>query len=409
MSGYRILYHHRIRAEDGQAVHVRELIAALREEGHEVLECALVPKTGTPPAPLPSAAHAATQTAAAGRSRGGFWNYLRLPRWLVEVLEISYGRQGARRLRKAAATFRPDFIYERHALHCDSGLRAARALGVPLLLEVNSPFCDEMATLGLLRFPRLARRTEARVLGAADVVLAVTEVLRRILVTHGARADRTIVVQNGAVPERYGAVAAASGRALRARLGIPDGDFVLGFVGYMRPWHRLELAVEMLTQASLARLQLLLVGEGPALPEVQATAARLGVSSRVHAVGAVPSESLPGHVCAFDGALVPAINRYASPLKLFDSLAAGVPTIAPRQPNLEELVVDGDNGLLFVPGDASSLRHAVTRLVADAAFARRVGERGRATLLQNDWTWRGNARRVVDAFERLRTGAREQR
>ena len=44
MSGLRILYHHRIRAEDGQAAHVRELITALREAGHELRECALVPK-----------------------------------------------------------------------------------------------------------------------------------------------------------------------------------------------------------------------------------------------------------------------------------------------------------------------------------------------------------------------------
>ena len=44
MNPYRILYHHRIRAEDGQAVHVREMIGALRTAGHEVLESALVPK-----------------------------------------------------------------------------------------------------------------------------------------------------------------------------------------------------------------------------------------------------------------------------------------------------------------------------------------------------------------------------
>jgi hypothetical protein len=47
----RILYHHRIRADDGQAVHVRELIAALRTAGHVVDECALVPKTGAAAAP----------------------------------------------------------------------------------------------------------------------------------------------------------------------------------------------------------------------------------------------------------------------------------------------------------------------------------------------------------------------
>ena len=46
MTTHRILYHHRIRADDGQAVHVREMIHALRAAGHEVLEVALVPKAG---------------------------------------------------------------------------------------------------------------------------------------------------------------------------------------------------------------------------------------------------------------------------------------------------------------------------------------------------------------------------
>ena len=71
MSRYRILYHHRIRADDGQAVHVRELISALREAGHEVLECALVQKSSGGDGP-PSGAR--------------FWQGLSLPRRAVEVL-----------------------------------------------------------------------------------------------------------------------------------------------------------------------------------------------------------------------------------------------------------------------------------------------------------------------------------
>ena len=389
MSGYRILYHHRIRAEDGQAVHVRELIDALRAEGHEVRECALVPKSAT-----------RHETAAPReRSKPSIWSRLRLPRVAVELLEIAYARQGARMLARAAKEFRPHFIYERHALHCDSGLRAARALGIPLLLEVNSPFCDEMAKLGLLRFARTARRTERRLLGSADVVIAVTAVLRDMLVEHGARPDRTVVVPNGAVPERYGVDAHAEGRAVRARLGIPSDGFVLGFVGYMRPWHRLDLVVELLARPDLLRLHLLLVGDGPARAEVEALAARLGVAARVHAVGAVSGESVPAQVCAFDAALVPGINRYASPLKLFDSLAAAIPTLVPRQPNLEEIVVDGRNGLMFEPNDGASLEAAVRTLCGDPAAARRIGAQGQCDLIERAWTWRGNARRVVAAFE----------
>ncbi|MGA0059285.1 MAG: glycosyltransferase [Planctomycetota bacterium] len=391
----RILYHHRIRSDDGQAVHVRELIGALRAEGHEVLECALVPK-----------ADGAVTGPRGERERGGFWQKLSLPRRAVEAMEIAYGFQGARRIVAAARAFRPDFIYERHALHCDAGLRAARILGVPLLLEVNSPLSDEMDRLGLLRFAGRARRTEARVLGGADVVFAVTDVLRGMLVASGARPDRTRVVPNGVVLARYGESARQRAAAIRARLGLGPEAFVLGFVGYMRDWHRLDLAVQLLVEPGVETVSLLLAGDGPARDTVLQEAQRLGVSERVHALGVVSPEELPAHVLAFDAALIPAINSYASPLKLFDSLAAGVATLAPRQPNLEETIEDGVDGVLFTAGDGGALREALRPLVTDRNLCRAIGAAGRARLEREDWTWRGNARRVVAAFEAL--GHREE-
>jgi glycosyltransferase involved in cell wall biosynthesis len=399
----RILYHHRIRADDGQAVHVRELIAALRRRGHEVLECALVPKTllpktGAPAPTVHGVGHVANGTA---NGAGAFWQRLRLPRTAVEVLEVLYNRRGRARLRAAGASFRPDFVYERHALHCRAGLDAARALGVPLLLEVNSPMVDEMQQLGALRFPALARRTERAVLGGADCVFAVSEVLRGILVERGARSDRVRVVPNAAEPERYGEPARQAGALLRTRLGLPAGAFVLGFVGYLRAWHRLELLLDAMGTPGLEPVHLLLIGRGPALPALREGAAARGLVARVHAVGEVPQDLLPAHVCACDATLVPAINPYASPLKLFDSLAAGVPVLAPDQPNLRELLVDGQSGLLFAPGDAGALAGKLRALALDRAAAARLGAAGRARLLERRWTWDGNADRVADAFAAL--------
>ncbi len=391
MSGYRILYHHRIRSEDGQAVHVRELIRALRAAGHEVVECALVPKA------VP-ATEARANSADAARN-GGLWESLSLPRTAVEVLEILYARQGARMLTRAAGGFRPDFVYERHALHCDAGLRVARALGVPLLLEVNAPVCDEMTRLGLLRFRRRARRTERRVLGAADRVLSVTANLREMLLANGAPADRTVVIHNGVDVERFGPAAHAAGRVRRAGMGASEGTFVLGFVGYMRAWHRLEMAVEVLARDALREVEFWLVGEGPALADVLGRARELGVADRVRSIGEVDADEVAEWVCAFDAALIPAINDYASPLKLFDSYAAGVATIAPRQPNIEEVLRHGETGLLFEAGSVADLERQIVALVSDRELARRLGAAGRRAVVDEDWTWAGNARRVIAAYE----------
>ena len=267
MSGpWRILYHHRIRADDGQAVHVRELISALRQAGHAVHECALVQKTGTAVAHAPA--------------RPGFWQHLRLPRTAVEVLEVLYNRRGRAMLRQAARTFRPQLVYERHALHCRAGLDIARELGVPLLLEVNSPMVAEMGKLGSLRLPALARATEREVLGAADAVLAVTRVLGDLLVQAGARPERVHVIGNGADPGRYGDAARAAAAAVRQRLQLGGNTFALGFVGYMRPWHRLDFVLEVMARPGFEPVVLVLLGTGPALQPLLARARELGLARR---------------------------------------------------------------------------------------------------------------------------------
>src|SRR5262245_53590012 len=92
----RILYHHRTAAEDGQAVHIRELIAAFRALGHEVHEASLVPRT----------------QAEANPSKPRFSWITRAPRFARELAEYGYGVVAKRTLLQAAREFRPDFLYE---------------------------------------------------------------------------------------------------------------------------------------------------------------------------------------------------------------------------------------------------------------------------------------------------------
>ena len=368
-------------------MHVREMIAAMRAAGHEVMECALVPK-----------AQLDGEKAANGTS---FWSKLTLPRLATECTEIVYSKKGRSMILKSAERFRPDFICERHALHCRSGLLAAQKLNVPLILEVNSPMCDEMEELGKLHFKKLARRVEREVLAGADRILPVSDVLAKRLIELGAPAERIKVVRNGADPGRFDAATTAAGRELRERCGISNGQFVLGFIGYMRPWHRLDLALEALATVPEGEAHLLLVGDGPALPDLLQQAVSLGVRDRVHILGTVAGSEIPKICSAFDLALVPAINGYASPLKIFDSLSAAVPTVALDQANIRELIIPGETGVLFTAGDSDALRDRIAEMIADRGRSRSIGAAGRASLLANNWTWNGNVQRVMQAFEEV--------
>lgn len=391
----RILYHHRTQAEDGQAVHVRSLLDAFQAEGHEVHEVGLV-RHGD--------GVVGARRAAEGRRRWGW--VTRMPRFLRELAEYAYSGPARRRVVGEASHFEPDFIYERYAFGNAGGVMAAQRLGIPLVLEVNSPMVEELEKTRGLSFPNLARRIEEHVFTSADRVCVVTQVLGDMLCDLGVERRRLVVTPNGVDPDLYAYPDRGQARAAaRADLGLaPEasgGELVLGFVGYYRTWHRLDLAVEALATAELAGAALVLIGDGPARGELEARAAQLGVGDRVHFAGSRPHHRIPALLPAFDVALVPAINPYASPLKLHEYMAAGLAVVAPDQPNLREVLEPDTTALLTPPGDGAAFAGALRRLAADAGLRARLGEAARRAIRVRDLTWRGNARRVVAAAEEV--------
>ncbi len=386
----RVLYHHRTRAFDGQAVHIREMLRAFEKMGVPYREVALV---------------AQGEAAESEEGAGGILRKLKLPRTAVECLEVLYSSKGAKMLSQAALEFGPDLIYERHALHCEAGLRAARRMGVPLFLEVNSPMVGEMDALGLLKFPKRARRSERRVLEGADRIFVVTRVLGDILEGAGADPAKIVVTPNGADLAAFEG-AAEAGREFRRAQGIPESAFVMGFVGFPRTWHRLDRVLDAWKRlGDLAReSHLLIVGDGPAVAPLLDQARQLGFEHRILVTGPLPRAALKGPVGAFDLALIPAINSYASPLKLLDSLAAGIPTLVPDQPNLHEHVRPGEHALFFDPKVSDSFVQSLRQALEDVDALRNLGERGRQHLLDSGMTWEANARRVCEEWKKLGGG-----
>jgi glycosyltransferase involved in cell wall biosynthesis len=376
----RILYHHRTAADDGQAVHIRELQGAFRRLGHEVDEVALVKRTPGAVRSKPSILGKLADLA---------------PGFVRELAEHGYDAAGRRALRSAITNKRPDFLYERYALSTACGVEVAKESRLPFVLEVNSPLVDEVARTRGLQFPGWARRKEDRVLRGADVVCVVSGALRDWARSRGVDEERILLTPNGVDLARFHP--AAKRADLLASLGIPTKR-IIGFTGFMRDWHRLDVALEAFAAARLDRLDaaLLIVGDGPALPGLRRKAKDLGIEAHVRFTGQVPHEAIADHVRLFDVALVTAINPYASPLKLFEYLASGVASVVVDQPNLRE-VLEADCARFVPEGDAKALAAALTGLLTDKSERRRIAEAGRALLLERDYTWDGNARRVVAA------------
>jgi glycosyltransferase involved in cell wall biosynthesis len=385
----RILYHHRTASKDGQAVHIDEMIAALRAQGHEVRVVAPQVPDGSGMGAKLGWAH---------------WLKARLPKAVYELLELAYSLVAYHRLTRAAREFRPDVIYERYNLYLLAGVMAKHRLHVPLLLEVNSPLADERAKEGGLGIPWLARWAEKAAWQHADVVLPVTRVLAEVIATRAqVAAERLVVIPNGINPTDYADVPSAE--AAKAAVGWGD-QLVLGFIGFVREWHRVDHVIRWLAEPTTpANARLCVVGDGPARPALERLANELGVSGRVSFTGVVAREEVPLRVASFDIALQPAVTPYASPLKLFEYLALGKAIIAPRSANIMEVLRDADNALLFDEADGSSLPKELSRLAGDPALRERLAARARATIAEKGLTWHRNAQRVVALARGLCEGA----
>ncbi len=380
----KILYHHRTRSKDGQYVHIEEMIGALRAQGHEVIIVA-------PPS---------AETESFGADAGLVGTLKRyLPKWVYELIELSYSLVAYRRLAQAVRTHKPDVLYERYNLLLPAGIWLARKYKLPMLLEINSPLLEERARYDGLSLTALARWSQRYAWTGADVVLPVTRVLGDIVAAYGVPEERIVIIPNGINGTRFGN-APDTAEAKRA-LGL-ENRLVLGFTGFVRDWHGLDKVIAMIAQDPPdAQRQLLVVGDGPERSVLEQQARGLNISERVRFTGIIGRDDVARHVAAFDIALQPAVVAYASPLKLFEYLALGKAIVGPAQPNLTEILTHEKNALLFDPADPNGMAGAIARLSADAPLRNKVAQGARDAIVEQKLTWHENALRVVALFNGL--------
>ena len=70
---------------------------------------------------------------------------------------------------------------------------------------------------------------------------------------------------------------------------------------------------------------------------------------------------------------------------LLEAMWVGVPIVASRTGGIPDIIDDGVNGLLVVPGDPEVLARAIDRLLADSELARRLGKAARERAKDYDW------------------------
>jgi glycosyltransferase involved in cell wall biosynthesis len=268
--------------------------------------------------------------------------------------------------------WRPRVVYEAHGVARVVTKELPELLGRPDLAPSRA------------KLARLARR-EARVWARADAYVTITQALADELARLYGPRDRLFVVPDGAqIPAGDG----------DGQPGAPPDGQVVGYAGHLYPWKGVDVLIRALAQLPDARG--LIVGGHPAEPDrarIEALAVSLGIDDRVQFVGLVPPSAVAACLTQASVLVLPntssAISdRYTSPLKLFEYLAAGRPIVASDLPALREILTDGETALLVRAGDPDALAAALGRLAHDPALAARLAANAREIAPRFSWSER---------------------
>lgn len=375
----KILYHHRIASKDGQFVHIEEMIKALRSLGHDII--VVEPRQ--------------LALKSFGKSSGGVGLMRRfLPGFIHEVLEFCYSFFDFLKTCYYVLKYRPDCIYERYNLLFPSGVWVKKLFKLPFLLEINAPLYYERSVNNGISFKLLANWSELYVWRNADFVLPVTEVLSKMIQEKGIHKDKCYVIPNG-INRSF------LNREIGAKVVFLKDKVVLGFVGFIRKWHRLDRVLDLVAEHQDKNLHLLIVGDGPVKEELIEQAKRLGIEDRLTFTGVIERDGVADYIDSFDIALQPDVVEYASPLKAFEYMALGKAILAPNKSNILEILENDVSAVLFDPTDENSFYRELLCLSDDKDLRARVGRGAREAIDSKKLYWDENAKKVVSLFEKL--------
>lgn len=225
-------------------------------------------------------------------------------------------------------------------------------------------------------YPRPKRMIANRLLlSRRDRVVGVGEAVRRALIDNEGIPDRRVgVLYNGIDVDAF--AAAADRLTARRELGATPGEFVLLQVARLDYLKDHATAIRTLARAvaQVPQTRLVLVGDGPERPAIEAQIRGLNLGDKVRLLGTRGDVARLLH--GADAFLLTSTSE-GIPLTVIEAMAAGLPVVATGVGGLREVVAEGTTGFLAPAKDDASLAGHLLRLASDAELRGRMGLAGR--------------------------------
>ena len=267
---------------------------------------------------------------------------------------------------------RPDAVLAQYGTTAVRLLDACRDTGVPLVVHFHGYDASRHDLLRDLRadYERLFRE-------AAGIVV-VSRAMEQRLAALGADPARLHYSPCGVDCTRF----AASDPAAAPPVFVAVGRFV----EKKGPYLTLAAFAEAHRQHPEARLRM--IGDGALLGVCRDLAGALGVADAVAFLGAQPHEVVQQEMSgarAFVQHSVEAADGdcEGTPVAVLEAGASALPVVATRHAGIPDVVVEGETGLLVDERDVAGMARHMLRLIENPALAARLGQAGRARVLEH--------------------------
>lgn len=207
--------------------------------------------------------------------------------------------------------------------------------------------------------------------------------LKNTAQSFGIPAEKILHIPNFLYPEQY---------------TVSQND--AGYLAYIgRLSHEKGLLTLLRAMRQLPQAQLLIVGEGEMRPMLDRKVTEWELTN-VQFAGYLTGKALKNTLAQARFTVLPSEWHENSPQSIIESLATGKPVVAARIGGIPELIDDGEDGLLFGPGDADGLTACLLRLWDDPGGTRQMGLNGRRKVLAQH-SPENHYRQLYPLYERL--------
>jgi glycosyltransferase involved in cell wall biosynthesis len=293
--------------------------------------------------------------------------------------------------------FRPDAIYERHALYSFVGHWLEKKYRIPRILEVNTRLAVESRLR--LHFPRLADSAEKRIFKLAKRVIVISDPLKEFMLDLGKAEKNVKVIPIGVDQLHFNPE--VDGSDIRAELGLDNGEIVIGYLGAFNYYHRFNMMIPLVRRLTEEghNVKVLAVGGVPLKVEKnKRRTAQLDLREQFYFTGAVPYDTLPRYIAAMDFAVVPGHTPYATPTKIFEFGAMGKACVAPDYIPIRALMGNGAEELIFTPENNESLYQKVVTLIQDTKKRKRLAASLQHNILTHH-TWERHIEEILKIYD----------